>query len=140
MDAPVLDNLEEWGRVLEELDHLRRDRTLDRHQNEILRLLRYRDNWRLREAALEALRDVQKPFEPVVEETCRIMMNEELYYQVRVLAAEALAAMGERLATSREPHSAELRRQIGQRMQELLDSHQPPILHQAVRRVLPTMR
>lgn len=140
MDAPVLDNLEEWGRVLEQLDHLRRDRILDRHQNEILRLLRYQDNWRLREAALEALLDVQKPSGPVVEETCRIVMNEGLYYQMRVLAAEALAAMNERLAASREPEAAELRHQIGKQMQELLDSHQPPILHQAVRRVLPTMR
>lgn len=140
MDARALDNLEEWGRVLEELAHLRRDRIVDQYQNELLRLLRYQDNWRMRETALEVLREVQKPSEPLVEETCRIMMNEGLYYHARVLAAEALAAMGERLATNREPRSAELRQQVSKQMQELLDSQQPPVLHQAVRRILPSMK
>lgn len=140
MDAHVLDNLEEWGRVLEELHHLRRDRILDRHESELLRLLRFRDNWRLREAALEALREVREPTEPLVEEACRIMMDDGLYHHVRVLAAEALAVLDERLTTSREPRFAALRQQIRQQMQELLGTQQPPVLHQAVRRILPSMR
>ncbi|HOW68987.1 MAG TPA: hypothetical protein PKY77_00180 [Phycisphaerae bacterium] len=140
MDTHALDNLEEWGGVLEELDRVKHDRLVDEYQKELLRILRFQDNWRMRKAALEALREVYRPSEPLVEEACRIMMNEGLYHRVRVLAAEVLAAMGERLAQSRERRLARLRSQVGRQMQELLDSQQPPVLHQAVRRIMPMMR
>ncbi|MBP7934767.1 MAG: hypothetical protein KA354_08990 [Phycisphaerae bacterium] len=58
-----------------------------------LEQVRFQDNWRLREAALAVLGEVYRPSEVLVEEACRIMMDEGLYHHVRVLAAEALAAM-----------------------------------------------
>lgn len=130
-------NLEEWGRVLERLSEMTRDGRIDEHQDELAVLLRYRDNWRLREAALESIRAVRRPREPLIRELCAILMNEGLYHQVRVLAAEALAVALDRLAASAETAPVQLQRDIREQMHELLDSGQPPVIHQAARRVLP---
>lgn len=132
-------NLEEWGRVLTQLEQLRQDRRLDEHQDGLVRLLRYPDNWRLREAALEFARDVRQPTEPLVTAVLQILTNEDLYYEVRVLAAEALAALLPAAWTGRDGRNRELEQRALEHMHALLDATHPPVLHQAVQRVLPTI-
>lgn len=132
-------NLEEWGRVLNELTQLARERTLDDHQPGLVRLLRYPHNWRLREAALEAVRQVRRPAEDLVTAVLRIMTNEDLYHEVRVLAAEALADLIAAGRAAGSQRNRALEAQVIEQMHALLDSPHPPVLHQAVRRVLPTM-
>ncbi len=61
MKCDRLDNLEQWDRVLEQLDEWKRAGQLDSHQDDLLWLLRYRGNWRLREAALEMMVSLQVP-------------------------------------------------------------------------------
>ncbi|HNQ24951.1 MAG TPA: hypothetical protein PKK06_17880 [Phycisphaerae bacterium] len=139
MHSDVFGDLREWGRVLEELQQLTRGRALDGHQDALLRLLRYRDNWRLREAALEAVRSVSSPSEALLTEVTRIMSDATLYNEVRVLAAEALAQC---IATGRADkgrRNAAIEQQAIDQMHALLDTQQPPVLHQAIRRVLPTV-
>lgn len=126
-------NLEEWGRVLAQLEQLRRDQLLDEHQDGLVRLLRYPDNWRLREAALEFVRNIKQPTEALVSAVLQILTNEELYYEVRVLAAEALVTL-----LPAAPNRALEQRAVEQ-MHALLDATHPPVLHQAVQRVLPTV-
>lgn len=132
-------NLEEWGRVLTQLEQVRQDRRLDEHQHGLVRLLRYPDNWRLREAALEFARDVRQPTEPLVTAVLQILTNEDLYYEVRVLAAEALAALLPAARTGRDGRNRELEQRALEQMHALLDATHPPVLHQAVQRVLPTI-
>jgi hypothetical protein len=138
MSERALGNLEQWGHLLERLEAWRRSGRLDRHQDEILWLLRYPDNWRLREAALEAMKDLQTPQVDLIRAACSIMMDERLYYQVRVLAAEALARA---LAAKASAGGAALSqaREVREQMHALLDAHQPPVMHQALRRILPTL-
>lgn len=137
MPQNVFGSFAEWGRVLERLDELTRDGRIDEHQDELAVLLRYRDNWRLREAALESIRAIRRPCDALIREVCDVLMNEGLYYQVRVLAAEALTAALDRLTDRAEGAVIQLRRDIRDRMHALLDSGQPPVIHQAARRVLP---
>jgi hypothetical protein len=135
----TIDNLEDWGRVLDELERWTRMGQLDERQEQLLWLLRYPDNWRLREAALESMRSMRAAGPRLIEEACRIMMDDGLYYQVRVLAAEALAAAfgeGKSAGAESEPLSKAVRDQ----MRALLDSPQPPIMHQALQRVLPNFQ
>jgi hypothetical protein len=132
-------NLEEWGRVLTQLEQLRQDRRLDEHQVGLVRLLRYSNNWRLREAALEFVREVRQPAEPLVMAVLQILTNEDLYYEVRVLAAEALAALFPAARTSRAGRNRELEQRALEQMHALLNAKHPPVLHQAVQRVLPTI-
>ncbi len=139
MNGDAFGNLEEWGRVMNQLDCLKRSHELDRHQNGLIRLLRYRENWRLREAALECVRDLTHPSQGILCETLLIMMDEDLYYEVRILAAEALGELMKMVSTPTDTWPAGLRQRVTEQMHVLLDSHQPPIMHQAVRRSLPTI-
>lgn len=139
MAGDIFGNLEDWGRVVEQLDRLTREGALDPHQPGLVRLLRFEGNWRLREAALEAARHVREPAEALVAEVLRRMMDESLYYEARAPAAEALAALvaaGRRAPGQR--HRA-LEARVLEQMHALLDGPGPPVLHQAVRRVLPTI-
>ena len=132
-------NLEEWGRVLSLVEGLTRDGRLEAQQAGLVRLLRYPDNWRLREAALESCRTLREPTEPLVSAVLRIMMDEGLYHEVRVLAAEALAQLVPATRRSSLGRNRALEGQVAEQMHALLDSPHPPVLHQAARRVLPTV-
>ncbi|MBN1489001.1 MAG: hypothetical protein JXA69_03710 [Phycisphaerae bacterium] len=132
-------NLDEWARVLERLDEWSREGTLEQHQEELVQLLGHPDNWRLREAALEAIREIREPTDALVRATCHILMDDGLYLEVRVLAAEALAALFERLRTRSDSPVADIRHEVRETIHALLSSPQPPVMHQAARRILPTI-
>jgi hypothetical protein len=137
MHQNIFGNLTEWGHVLERIEELIRSGQIEEHQDALVMLLRYRDNWRVREAALESVRHLKQPTDTLVRQVCSIMTNEELYFQVRVLAAEALGSCLDRLATSSKPPTDRLRQEVREQMHGLLDTHDVPVLHQAVRRILP---
>ena len=129
-----LGNLEQWGDVLEQLKEWKRTRELDNHQDDLLWLLRSRDNWRLREAALEMMGFLNRPTPELVREACAIMMNARLYHEVRVLAAKAVS---EHLSSDRHPHvpADPLTAEARQCMNTLLKSTGRPVVHLALRRI-----
>lgn len=135
MERDTLGNLEQWGRALEQLDEWKRAGQLDGHQVDLLWLLRFRGNWRLREAALEMLASLHVPAPELICQACDIMMNESLYREVRILAAEAVTAM---LSSDQNPGApmGALAGEVRQRMHALLESAEPPVMHLALRRVL----
>lgn len=136
MHRHVFGNLDEWGRVLERLAELTRSGEIEQHQEDLAMLLRYPDNWRLREAALERVSAIRTPTNALIHEICRIMLNDRLYFHVRVLAAEALTVALERLAECTDPELDRLRRDIAKKVHLLLDAHEVPVVHQAARRIL----
>jgi hypothetical protein len=135
MNRETLGNLEQWDAVLEQLDKWKQGGQLDSRQDDLLWLLRYRGNWRLREAALEMSAFLQAPTLEVIRQVSDIMMDENLYQEVRILAAETLGAI---LSNERQrgtitvPVDSEVRA----RMNALLASAQPPVMHIALRRIL----
>lgn len=52
MDSDIFGNLMDWGLVLDKLDDLKKSEKLHKHQADLIRILRYRNNWRLRETVL----------------------------------------------------------------------------------------
>lgn len=137
MRQDLFGNLEDWGHVLEQLAEFTRNGEIERHQDNLIVLLRYPDNWRLREAALESVPAIRHPMAALVREICKIMLNDGLDFQVRMLAAEALSAVLDRLGDRTQDDPAGIRREIREQMHALLASQDVPVLHQAVRRILP---
>jgi len=135
MNRDTLDNLEQWDSVLEQLDEWKRMGRLDSHQEELLWLLRYPGNWRLREAALEMSALLQAPTAELIRQASNIMTNENLYQEVRILAAETLAAL---LLNERKRGSitVPVDNEVRERMKALLASAQSPVMHVALRDML----
>lgn len=135
MNRDRIGNLEQWGCVLEQLEEWRRTGQLDSHQDDLLWLLRFRGNWRLREAALEMMPSLQMPDPELIRQACDIMMDETLYHEVRILAAEAVTEAMSSKRSSLGPGSPA--KEVRERMHALLESTQPPVMHLALRRMLP---
>lgn len=139
MDQDTFGNLTDWGRVLERLDELTRRGGIEAHQDDLAMLLRYRGNWRLREAALECIPSITEPKAELIREVCQLMLDENLYFQARILAAEALGAAMDHLGKCSDSQTPALRKDIRDQMHALLGSQDLPVVHQAARRVLPAI-
>ncbi|UCC48645.1 MAG: hypothetical protein JSV41_00255 [Gemmatimonadota bacterium] len=129
-------HLMEWGRVLEEIDRLRISGELDEHQRGLLRVLRYRGNWRLREAVLRAVTEMDAPGETLLSAVLEIMVDGSLYHEVRVLAAEALASGLARAHEQKRHDLDDLKQRAVEHANELLNSTQAPVVCEGVRLVL----
>ncbi|MBU4580925.1 MAG: hypothetical protein KKH02_00640 [Proteobacteria bacterium] len=136
MENADFGNLRDWGNVLEKMEELSKAGKLGDYQSELVRVLRYNDNWRLREAALEALPGVKRPGAALINEVFTIMMREDLYCDVRILAADALGKTLRKSSKTDRHGSGEADDAVGkvlEGMKHLLDDPQPPILHKALR-------
>lgn len=135
MKRDGLRDLEQWGRVLEQLEEWKRAGQLDSHQDDLLWLLRFRGNWRLREAALEMMPSLRTPDPELIRTACAILMDENVYDAARILAAEAVTALLPGSGGARS--CGEVAAEVRERIHTLLESPQAPVLHVALRRVLP---
>jgi hypothetical protein len=129
-------NLTQWGPVLEEIDRLRISGELDEHQEGLVCVLRYRANWRLREAVLKAATEMNAPGEALLSAALEIMVDESLYHEVRVLAAEALASGLARAREQKRHDLDDLKKRAVEHVHGLLNSTQAPVVCQGVRLVL----
>ena len=134
MNGDVFGDLRVWGRVLDQIAELRKSNKLDEHQEGLTRILRYPDNWRLREETLEAVKDVEAPTGELLARVLAIMMDENLYWQVRVLAAEALSRLVGKHAKGNEAALSMSAAEVIEKMNAILDSPQPPVFHDGIRR------
>ena len=129
-------NLKDWGIVLDKLEALSKNGELNNNQRELIRLLRFNQNWRLREAAIESLIAVETPEPDLFREVFSLMMRNDLYYDVRILAADGLEKLtinsvrGKRFAGG---HLKEIIAEIMGGMEDLLASPEPPKFHDAIR-------
>jgi len=91
--SDIFGNLTEWGRVIETLDRLKELKQLDRNQDGLTRILRYRDNWQLRETVLKHIVHLTEPTEELVREVINITADEYIYLDMRILAVDALSKL-----------------------------------------------
>lgn len=90
MKKYVLGNLEEWDKALDVLGEIEKNKLLDEYQKELIYMIRYNDNWRLREAAIEASRAVNNPDQELINELLSVMKNEGIYVDARIMATDAI--------------------------------------------------
>ena len=75
----IFGNLTDWEQVLDKLNDLKKSETLHKHQAGLARILRYRNNWKLRETVLEYITYINEPSDEILTEAINIMMDEGVY-------------------------------------------------------------
>jgi hypothetical protein len=128
-------NLMDWGSVLNKLQHLKDTGELNNHQEELIKLLRCDINWRLREAAVEASSTLTNPSVDTVKLLVELIKREDIYYNVRIMAAEALSTLVPVVMKSKDLNKDLARLFIDEANHEvtrLLSSPAPPIFHDAL--------
>ena len=132
MKDHIFGNLIDWGSTLDTLHLLRDSATLDDHQEELIRLLRYDKNWRLREAAVEAAVTLRKPSIEMVNQIVQLVKRDDLYYNIRIMATEVVSTLLPVIMEKKELNKNLVRVFINEANHEvsaLLSSPVPPIFH-----------
>jgi hypothetical protein len=127
MNYDVFGDLQDWGRVLDQIGEMRVDGTLEDHQPGLARVARYPFNWQLRQAALRAIARLKRPAGEVIRVAAQILLDENGDLETRTLAGNALSAAlsdhGDDSARSEAVRS----------IQALLEKPEPPVLHMSAR-------
>lgn len=140
METVTLGNLMDWDLVVEKLEGLKKEKRLDGCQEELIRILRYPDNWRLKEMALEYMRYVQNPTENLLLSTLNIMTDHTIYYEVRILAASALVELAEKKSDVLNGSQTITKEAIIENMESILSSTQPPFLQVCIEKCLTRLK
>ena len=125
-------NLMDWGPVLDKLVELSSNGDLSRCQPGLVRILRYRGNWRLREEALKAAGDVQNPSEELVHQVISILDDDNIYYDARILAGDALLQL---LNNAEDVSGGDLQNKTRNVVDKLKTTPQPPFFEEAIKRL-----
>lgn len=125
-------NLREWGPVLELLDELAKSGKLAECQRGLVRILRYKGNWRLREEVLERIGGIPSPSDKLVGQVLTILADDNLYYDVRIIAGNTLIQL---LKNSQVTSHRELVPEIQKVVDKLNQSPQPPFFDDAIKKL-----
>ena len=86
-------NLTNWGAVLDIFDELADTGKLAECQPGLIRILKYKGNWRLREEVLKRIGEIQSPSHQLIHQVLSILDDDNTYYDARILASDALIQM-----------------------------------------------
>ncbi len=126
MDYDVFGDLQQWGRVLDQIKQMRADGAFDNHQQGLARLARYPFNWQLRHAGLRAIAELKRPGDEVIRVAVRIMMDEKNDLETRILAGHAVSGA---LRNGNGTIGGRARSEAAGSIQRLLAQPGPPALH-----------
>jgi hypothetical protein len=125
-------NLMDWGTVLDIFEELANAGRLAECQPGLIRILRFKGNWRLREEVLKRVGEIQTPSEDLFRQVLYILADDNVYYDARVIAGDALSAMLKNIhAASYE----ELLTAVKKLIEKLMQTPQPPFFGEAVERL-----
>jgi hypothetical protein len=125
-------NLTDWGTVLDIFDELADAGRLAECQPGLIRILRFKGNWRLREEVLKRVGEIQAPSEDLFRQVLTVLADDNVYYDARVIAGDALIAMLKNIhAASNEELSTAVKKLIA----KLKQTPQPPFFGEAVERL-----
>ena len=133
MNSDIFGNLVDWGDVLDMLEGLKNSKELDNHQAGLARILRYPNNWRLREAALDVISEVETPTEELLKETLNIVMDNDIYDDVRIQAARTLSELVTR-DRGAPGNLGGMKSVIQERMEDLLRTPHSPVFVEGIGR------
>jgi hypothetical protein len=132
MNSDVFGNLREWGHIPEQVQSLRDSGRLSEHQEELVRMLRYPHNWRLRELALHVVQELDEPSDQILLCVADILADEGVYYEMRVLAANALRALVPEMRSQPSDGPSRPWAEITRRVKSLLQATHEPVLDDAI--------
>lgn len=125
-------NLRDWGPVLDQLRQLTHEGKLGDHQPELIRILRYQGNWRLREEVLHRISSIEQPSKALLEQVLRIIADKNIYFEARILACQSMANL---LKRSNYPFDDAIRDAVVGTLAKLLATPEPPIFTDALRQL-----
>ncbi len=123
MNYDMFGDLQDWGRVLEQIGKMSEDGKLDDHQPGLARVARYPFNWQLRQAALRAIAGLKRPTDEVLHVAAQILLDDNGDVETRILAGNALSGA----------LSDSARSEAARTIQALLERPGPPVLHMSAR-------
>lgn len=129
MSYDVFGDLQEWGRVLDQVQEMRKDGTADNHQQGLARLVRYPFNWQVRQAGLRAIAELKQPTDEVLGVAVQIVVDEKNDLETRILAGGALNRI---LNNGCGTISGTARSEATESLRDLLATPQPPVLHKCL--------
>lgn len=138
MNGDPFGNLRDWSDALAEVRRRVASGTIDEAQDGLVRLIRYRHNWQLREQALQAAREVMTPETSLVRAVLCVAVDVDAYPEVRLLAVRALGELVPRRRSQPVPAGVESDVVVST-LKRLLEVPEYPVLHgafeQAIHRI-----
>ena len=125
-------NLTDWGPALNTLEILTDRGGLEACQPGLIRILRYKGNWRLREEVLKRIGEIQKPIRELLFQVLAIVADDNVYYDLRILAAEA---MGQLLQKAGNGSGDKIHTEVQAVVQKVRSTPQPPFFNQALEKL-----
>ena len=110
MTQDIFGNLQDWGQVLEQLDDVFENGRAGDCQQGLIRILRYKGNWRLREETLKRIETMENPGEDLIREVLSILADDNIYYEARIIACQSLMTILHKNPTAREQLTKEAER------------------------------
>jgi hypothetical protein len=132
MEKDPFGNLTDWGPVLDLLEELSEKGSLSRCQSGLVRILRYKGNWRLREEVLKKVNEVENPCNELVLQLISLLADDNLYYDARILAGNALIQLSRNVQSG---FPVELNKEIKKVTEKLKNTPHPPFFEYAIERV-----
>jgi hypothetical protein len=122
-------NLTDWGTVLDTLEELADTNKLFECQPGLIRILRFKGNWRLREEVLKRIGNIQTPSEDLFYQVLSILGDDNVYYDARVIAGEALSSMLKNVHAS---SYGEMAVAVEKVIEKIRRTPQPPFFEEAL--------
>lgn len=136
MNKYCFGNLMDWGVVLDKLEAIRKEGRLDSVQDEMARILKCKNNWKLVEAVLECVPDIEEPSASLIEEIFKTAVDYQMCLDTRVMAINSLGSILVVLKKSNEDASLKKNQLYIAMLYRLLNTPQPPIFHDAISKVI----
>lgn len=130
MEHDPFGSLRDWGSVLEHVDELTVNGQLDNCQPGLIRILRYKGNWRLREDVLKRVGEIESPSSQLLCQVVNVLDDDNTYYDVRILASDALIQL---LKKPRDGFDGEIEMQVRKVVERLRMSPQPLFFDNALK-------
>lgn len=129
-------DLSEWVRVLALVDEVADDGRLAECQPGLIRILRYKGNWQLREKVLTRVGEIEDPSSQLVFQVLNLLADDNIYYDVRILASHALIQLIKNLRGSIYSDIGLSVKKVAQRLSA---TPQPIIFDRAIRNLCSEM-
>jgi hypothetical protein len=125
-------NLTDWGQVLDTFEELVDSKRLVECQPGLIRILRFKGNWRLREEVLKRVGEIKTPSRELVLQVLAILADDNTYYDARIIAGDALAQL---LKNVHAGSYDELNTAVKKLVEKLKSTPQPPFFDEALDRL-----
>ena len=101
-------------------------------QSGLIRILRYKGNWQLREEVLKRVGEIKAPSGEMIFQVLAILADDNIYYDARILACDALIQL---LKSDQDGLCGEINKELRKIVEKLRSTPQPAFFDKALKRL-----